>query len=458
MAGCSATENLYDTVSPSGKVMMTILCSLAQFERETLAERVHDNMMALAKTGRWLGGTTPTGYESEKMVGSYTVDGKPRSMYKLKIKKEEANKIQLIFDKFLETNSMTKVETYLLHHGIKTKNNKNYTRFAIRMILENPVYMTADEQAWEFFRNRLVEVYTERDGFNGKHGIMAYNKTSQNKGTSNKSNVMRDWIIAVGKHSPLISSCDWIRVQEMIEKNKPKSYRKAKNNTALLSGLLKCKNCQSYMRPKTDRGVTGHGEKRFHYLCEMKEKSRMERCGVKNAQGNELDTCVCNEIKKMKSENSEFKKRLKTVRKTIERDSATSAEKIKETEKQIREIEKEINEKVNGIPKCENSVASAYLIKQIEKLHEDKKRILIQLEELHRQREAKQRDDSSYESVKRKLYSFAGAFDTLSMEQKRDSLRIIIEEIFWNGEEAHIYLIGAKKEQAKCEPDRLECK
>ena len=37
----------------------------SQLERETIAERIRDNMHELAKTGRWLGGTTPTGFESE---------------------------------------------------------------------------------------------------------------------------------------------------------------------------------------------------------------------------------------------------------------------------------------------------------------------------------------------------------------------------------------------------------
>ena len=36
--------------------------AFSQLERETIAERILDNMHELSKTGRWLGGTTPTGY------------------------------------------------------------------------------------------------------------------------------------------------------------------------------------------------------------------------------------------------------------------------------------------------------------------------------------------------------------------------------------------------------------
>ena len=56
----------FDTSSPMGRAMMYIASVFSQLERETIAERIRDNMRELAKTGRWLGGTTPTGYESER--------------------------------------------------------------------------------------------------------------------------------------------------------------------------------------------------------------------------------------------------------------------------------------------------------------------------------------------------------------------------------------------------------
>ena len=84
----------FDTTSPSGRAMMMMVSVFAQLERETTAERIRDNMHELAKSGRWLGGTTPTGYKSTQIVGSVTVDGKERKAYKLDIIKEEAEIIR----------------------------------------------------------------------------------------------------------------------------------------------------------------------------------------------------------------------------------------------------------------------------------------------------------------------------------------------------------------------------
>ena len=69
----------FDTSSPMGRAMMYIASVFSQLERETIAERIRDNMHELSKTGRWLGGTTPTGYASESL-SSVTVDGKDFSV------------------------------------------------------------------------------------------------------------------------------------------------------------------------------------------------------------------------------------------------------------------------------------------------------------------------------------------------------------------------------------------
>ena len=47
--------------------MMFISSVFAQLERETIAERIKDNMYELARSGRWLGGKTPHGFTSKKI-------------------------------------------------------------------------------------------------------------------------------------------------------------------------------------------------------------------------------------------------------------------------------------------------------------------------------------------------------------------------------------------------------
>ena len=137
----------FDTSSPMGRAMMYIASVFSQLERETIAERIRDNMHELAKTGRWLGGVTPTGYGSES-VKTVTVDGKTKKACKLRLIPEEAEIVKLIYDLYVETDSQTVTEAELMRRGIKTKNDRYYTRFYIKAILKNPVYLIADQDAY----------------------------------------------------------------------------------------------------------------------------------------------------------------------------------------------------------------------------------------------------------------------------------------------------------------------
>ena len=56
-----------NTKRPEFLRIMQIAAVFAQLERETIAERVQDNMLMLSYTGRWLGGKTPFGFSSERI-------------------------------------------------------------------------------------------------------------------------------------------------------------------------------------------------------------------------------------------------------------------------------------------------------------------------------------------------------------------------------------------------------
>lgn len=111
----------FDTSTPMGRAMVYISSVFAQLERETIAERVRDNMLQLAKTGRWLGGQEPFGFVAERI--SYLDENyNERTLMKLSDVKDELELIKLIYDKYLETNSITQVCNWLNDNMFKGKN------------------------------------------------------------------------------------------------------------------------------------------------------------------------------------------------------------------------------------------------------------------------------------------------------------------------------------------------
>jgi len=143
----------FDTSTPMGRAMMYIASVFSQLERETIAERIRDNMMLLARTGRWLGGNTPLGYESAA-VFKETVDGKSKTSFKLADVPDEQTLVHIIFQKYTELRSLTKLETYMMQKQYRTRLNKYFTPIALRAILTNPVYCVADTISYNYFKKQ----------------------------------------------------------------------------------------------------------------------------------------------------------------------------------------------------------------------------------------------------------------------------------------------------------------
>lgn len=431
----------FDTSTPMGRAMMFIASVFAQLERETIAERIRDNMLQLAKTGRWLGGVTPTGFDSKEVI-YLDHSGKERKIFKLTPIAEEIKTVKLIYKKFLELDSLTQLETFCIQNGIKTKNDIDYSRFALRNILTNPVYAAADKDTYDYFTLNDYEVYTDLNEFTGKKGIMAYNKTIQKKNTSNKLKDSSEWIIAVGKHPGIIKGKDWIRVQNMIDKNKSKTFRKVKNTESLLSGILRCGNCGSFMRPKMGR-VNKDGVQVFYYLCELKEKSKREKCNMKNIKGNDLDNLVIEEIKKLSYKDSILSKKLQNDNINISNTQSSLTSEIEELKANIENNDRAISNLVNSLSEGKDSGASKYIINQINELDTKNSKLKERLLDLKEKSDANIIKENNINLIDDIVERFADMIDTASVIEKRNLIRSIVDKVIWDGKDINIIMFGA---------------
>ena len=435
----------FDTSSPMGRAMMYISSVFSQLERETIAERIRDNMHELSKTGRWLGGNTPTGYESES-VSHVTIDGKTKRACKLKILPEEMGIVRLIYDKFLETGSLTKTETYLLQNGCTTKNGKQFTRFAVKGILSNPVYLIADEFAYDYLTKNHVELFAKQSEFDGIHGIMAYNRTLQQPGKAHQIRPMQEWIVSVGKHRGVIEGKAWVKVQALLEQNKSKSYRKPRSNVALLSGLLVCGNCGEYMRPKLSKRQNTKGEVIYTYLCSMKERSRGHVCSMKNCNGNTLDADITEQLKHLSENGFEFIRQLEQSRRALLGGRQSCDGEISGLEAEIAANEEKIKGLVSALGKSSGTSAESYILQQIDELHGKGEGLKRRLAELKEQAFGRALADIEFDLLARTLSTFKDTVDKMTVEQKRSAIRTFVKEIIWDGTDAHVVLFGSEYE------------
>src|SRR5262245_56026284 len=72
-----------------GRLVLNVLLSFAQFERELIAERTRDKMAAARRKGKWAGGLPVLGYDADA------------SSKKLMLAEEEAARVRAIFALYL---------------------------------------------------------------------------------------------------------------------------------------------------------------------------------------------------------------------------------------------------------------------------------------------------------------------------------------------------------------------
>jgi len=162
----------FNTTSSMGRLTLNILLSFAQFEREVTGERIRDKMAASKKKGMWMNGTGPLGYTNKDRT--------------LEIEEENAKKIRLIFDKFLELKNINQLKTYLEEKHIKTKSGKNFYKGHLYRILSNKTYIgkiTHKEKVYDGLHEGIID----EEVFDNVQKRLSTNKASQSSLSKKKN-------------------------------------------------------------------------------------------------------------------------------------------------------------------------------------------------------------------------------------------------------------------------------
>jgi len=432
----------FDTTNAMGVAMMQISSIFAQLERDIIAERIRTNMYMLAKTGRWLGGICPTGYTSKKIINSSLE--KERTLFKLEENLEESKTVKVIFEKFIETASLTKTLQFLSQNNYFSKNGKDFSISTLKDILINPVYCSADEKAYKFFEEKNCQLSFDKNEATSNCGIMPYNRKPTKSKYQVKTNP-EEWIIALGKHSPLISSEDWIKAQTILENSDGiLPYRRIHNPTSIFSGLIYCKNCGRKMRPRTNSKRKADGTQNFYYMCEYKEKTKSKNCAVANAPGQVLDALICEQLIDFDKDNSFVKSALEQLKKQIPDTKNDYENERNRLLKLIQQKETEIDNYGKMFGKAMVDTPTFKIIENnINTETENLQKLKISLAEIEKKIVDSAFDNKIYNNLVQTFHTFRNTFETLTVVEKREYVRKIVQKIEWDGENAYIFIFGA---------------
>jgi len=97
----------FDTGDSLGRLVLNILLTFAQFEREITADRMRDRIRALARMGRWIGGRPPFGYDLVER--------------RLVINPEQAVVVRTMFERFVVLRSCQAVADEFAAGTVRTR-------------------------------------------------------------------------------------------------------------------------------------------------------------------------------------------------------------------------------------------------------------------------------------------------------------------------------------------------
>jgi site-specific DNA recombinase len=97
----------FNTTTSMGRLTLNVLLSFAQFEREVTSERIRDKIAASKRKGLWVGGPLPLGYHMKDD--------------KIAVVEEEAERVRLIYRRYLELGGVNALVRALRERDIRTK-------------------------------------------------------------------------------------------------------------------------------------------------------------------------------------------------------------------------------------------------------------------------------------------------------------------------------------------------
>lgn len=288
----SYSEN-FDTSSPIGRLVVQLMASIAEMERNTLSENVKLGMKQRALEGSWNGGVI-FGYDSIEK--------------ELVINKEEAEVVKQIFTLYTQGKGLKAIANQLNKNGYRTKRDRHFSINGVATILDNPVY-------------------------NGKISWLKVENWDKKRRRGRNDNP----ILVEGQHEAIINDELWSLVQS---RRKSKSFKQRQSNEPfLLSSIIRCPDCGQGMVPSITTYTLSDGTKRKHryYVCSDFHNKGSAACKANSVKAYDAENALFQRIESFLSNKQKFDETINSLTKT-------SIETIKILKKELEETDLKLEE------------------------------------------------------------------------------------------------------------------
>jgi len=240
----------FNTATSVGRLMMNVLLSFAQFEREIIAERTRDKMSAARRRGKWTGGVPVLGYDVAPEGG------------RLLVNPEEAERVRALFALHLERRGLVPVVQELERRGWHNKRYRTragvergggpFTKTTLHKLLTNPLYI---------------------------------------------GQVRSNGSLHPGEHEAIVDEDAWRNAQDLLHRNGRSGLRRRRPGpTPLLQGLLHCRPCGKAMT----HSVAARGTRRHrYYVCQTAQQRGWAACPTKSVPAEKIEASVVEQLRSL---------------------------------------------------------------------------------------------------------------------------------------------------------------
>lgn len=293
----------------TGKLMLQILASFFEFERNTILENIYNMQHQRALEGYYQG-NLPLGYNNI-----------PDNKKELMINQHEANIVKYIFESYAKGHGYRKIANALNHKGYVTKKGNPFSISAITYILSNPFYI-------------------------GKIQFAKYKDWNEKRRKGLNDNP----VIAEGKHAPIISQELWDKVQSRKKQvsQKPQVHGKGTN---LLTSLIFCEKCGATYAASTTTNTLKDGTKKRirYYSCSNFRNKESKVCSANSVRADVIEKYVMDQILEIVKSDKVLKQVVERVNQENQVDVAALNHDIAYKQQQFDEINTKLKNLIQTI-------------------------------------------------------------------------------------------------------------
>jgi site-specific DNA recombinase len=384
----SATQQ-FDTSTLMGMLMLNMLLSFAQFEREMTAERTFHKLAERAKRGKWNGGWVPLGYEYDKVTQQLRPHPEEeellRDMYKLMV--ELRNPTQ-VANSLNEAGRSTRERVLIRPNGPqRIVGQKRFLGDRVKAIIGSPIYKGVI-----------------------KHGNREY----------------------PSEHPALVPPKLWEEANAAMIAKQPgqRGLQARDKHVHILKGLLKCGHCGSSLTPYPSGKKDHDGKPYLYYTCARVTKDGTHSdCPVRNIPARAFEDLMIGYLGEIGKHPEIIEAAVKASNEEKLRALRPLKSKLAELENRHRELSKSVRNCVEvGKKKGANSIADDFMA-EAERLSAEKRGVELEKTKVQMDINYREKVVANKHVIADVLLRFESVVKSLPPKDQKDLVHLIIREI-----------------------------